>query len=178
MGIILPLEADAFVRRLSNNTFLINSDLNGIYLVHAATREQVCIARFDGAAEAEGEKHFRAATAALSDRERQVLEMLGQGDDMHEISSRLGLSVKTIETYRARLKRKLGIQNRSRLLALAVELRVQRPASLDGSPGQSESRDDRTPELNDGPLNRCHAPGRNGLTTACDEVAAQASETR
>jgi len=61
---------------------------------------------------------------ALSEREREVLEMLAQGHPQREVGERLGVSVKTIETYRARLTQKLGLKTRAELVkyALAVGL--------------------------------------------------------
>src|SRR5436189_3811863 len=57
----------------------------------------------------------------LSRRETQVIRLLGDGKEMSEIAEEIGVSVKTIETYRARLKQKLEIKNRSALLKFAVE---------------------------------------------------------
>jgi DNA-binding CsgD family transcriptional regulator len=60
----------------------------------------------------------------LSEREREVLEMLAQGYAQREVGEKLGVSVKTIETYRARLTQKLGLKSRAELVryALAVGL--------------------------------------------------------
>lgn len=57
----------------------------------------------------------------LSDRELEVFRLIGEGFDMVKISERLGLSVKTTETYRARIKQKLNIENRMELLQAAVK---------------------------------------------------------
>ena len=64
------------------------------------------------------------AVGALSEREREVLEMLAQGYAQREVGEKLGVSVKTIETYRARLTQKLGLKTRAELVkyALAVGL--------------------------------------------------------
>jgi DNA-binding NarL/FixJ family response regulator len=59
--------------------------------------------------------------AVLSDREMEVFRLIGEGVDMTQIGERLGLSVKTIETYRARIKQKLNITNRMELIHAAVE---------------------------------------------------------
>ena len=61
-------------------------------------------------------------TPALSPRERQVLELLARGHTSREIAARLTLSIKTIETHRARLSDKLGLHNRADLVRLALEL--------------------------------------------------------
>lgn len=62
-----------------------------------------------------------ASIADLSDRELEVFRMLGEGLDMARISERLNLSVKTVETYRARIKQKLNIDNRMELIHAAVK---------------------------------------------------------
>jgi DNA-binding NarL/FixJ family response regulator len=59
---------------------------------------------------------------ALSPRERQVLGLLARGHTNREIASRLSLSVKTVETHRARLGDKLGLHTRADLVRLAIDL--------------------------------------------------------
>lgn len=67
----------------------------------------------------------RAATAgplgALSDRELQVLRLLGVGLGTAEIATELSLSMKTVGTYRERLKAKLGADNALQLEQRAAE---------------------------------------------------------
>ena len=59
---------------------------------------------------------------ALSRRENEVLELLAQGLTNKEIAERIFLSVKTIETYRARLMEKLGLRTRADLVRYALEM--------------------------------------------------------
>lgn len=56
----------------------------------------------------------------LSDRERQVLTLMGRGVGTREIAAELALSVKTIESHYAHIKEKLGIQNARELMRVAV----------------------------------------------------------
>jgi len=58
--------------------------------------------------------------AVLSDREYQVLRMIGAGRTVSEISTELGLSVKTISTYRARILEKLQLRTSAELIHYAV----------------------------------------------------------
>lgn len=58
---------------------------------------------------------------SLSEREREVLLEVAKGYTNQQIADRVGLSVKTIESYRARLMQKLGLKDRSDLMRLAVE---------------------------------------------------------
>jgi DNA-binding NarL/FixJ family response regulator len=63
-----------------------------------------------------------AATPAelLSDRELQVFDLIGHGLNTAEIATRLHVAVKTIETYRARIREKLRLMNGSELLQSAI----------------------------------------------------------
>jgi DNA-binding NarL/FixJ family response regulator len=58
---------------------------------------------------------------ALSDREYQVLRMLGSGQTVSEIAAALRLSVKTISTYRIRLLEKLQMRSNAELMRYAIE---------------------------------------------------------
>lgn len=56
----------------------------------------------------------------LSDREMEVFEALGDGMPMRRIAERLGLSIKTVETHRAHIKEKLGLESPGELFAYAA----------------------------------------------------------
>src|SRR6476661_4974076 len=60
----------------------------------------------------------------LSDREYQVLRLLGSGKTISDIGRDLGLSVKTISTYRARVLDKLGMRTNAELMRYAIENRL------------------------------------------------------
>lgn len=55
----------------------------------------------------------------LTDRELAVFELIGEGRTTREIGVRLKVTVATIETYRARIKEKLGLENAGQLHAKA-----------------------------------------------------------
>ncbi len=57
-----------------------------------------------------------AITAALTDRELEVFEAVGRGHSTRQIAEHLRLSVKTIETHRENIKRKLGLANNADLI--------------------------------------------------------------
>ena len=65
-----------------------------------------------------------AGYASLSDRETEIFRLTALGHRNAEIADMLGLSVKTVETYRARMLNKLGIRTRAELVRLALELGV------------------------------------------------------
>jgi DNA-binding NarL/FixJ family response regulator len=56
----------------------------------------------------------------LTDRELQVFELVGRGHSTRQIAEQLKLDVSTIETYRARIKEKLNLQNSLELLQCAI----------------------------------------------------------
>ena len=58
---------------------------------------------------------------ALSDRELEVFELLGQGLGSSEIAQRLHLGIKTIETHRQRIKDKLDLKNSLELVRHATQ---------------------------------------------------------
>lgn len=61
-----------------------------------------------------------AGEQALSERENQVLALVAQGLRNKEIADRLGVSIKSVETYRSRLMTKLGCASTAELLRYAV----------------------------------------------------------
>ncbi|HBA61462.1 MAG TPA: DNA-binding response regulator [Elusimicrobia bacterium] len=63
----------------------------------------------------------RSAFTLLSAREREVLQLLAEGLRTKEISQKLSLSVKTVETHRKKIMEKLGIQSIAGLTRYAVK---------------------------------------------------------
>ena len=59
--------------------------------------------------------------SGLSDRELAVFEQIGKGQSTADIAEVMRLSVKTVETYRARIKTKLGTKNSTELVQRAVQ---------------------------------------------------------
>ena len=59
--------------------------------------------------------------SVLSQREREVLQLVVEGQTSAEIAEKLFLSVKTIETYRSRLMQKIGIKNIPSLIKFAIQ---------------------------------------------------------
>ena len=64
--------------------------------------------------------------AQLSEQERAVFDLIGEGLTNREIAERLFLAEKTIKNYVSRLLSKLGMQRRTQAAVLATELRNQR----------------------------------------------------
>jgi len=57
----------------------------------------------------------------LTDRELQVFQLIGQGTSTRRIAEELHLGIKTVESYRARIKEKMGIQDATQLLQQAIQ---------------------------------------------------------
>jgi len=68
-------------------------------------------------------------TAMLTPREREMLFLIGEGLSNREIAESLVLSVKTVETHRANLSRKLNVRSRAGLMRLAMGIRLGSSAS-------------------------------------------------
>ena len=63
---------------------------------------------------------LRSELGLVTDREYQVLRLIGSGQIISDIARDLGLSVKTVSTYRARVLEKLGLTNNSELTVYAI----------------------------------------------------------
>jgi DNA-binding CsgD family transcriptional regulator len=85
----------------------------------------------DGEGDADGPEPetLTAMLGILTDREREVLELITWGHTQREMAERLHVSVKTIETHRANVAEKLGCRSRAELVSYAVTAGVLRPKS-------------------------------------------------
>src|SRR6201993_324927 len=68
--------------------------------------------------QAEGEVD---AVERLSDRELEILELIGKGNDVRQIARLLHLSPKTVETHRAHIKDKLDLKNSREVARFALQ---------------------------------------------------------
>ena len=75
----------------------------------------------------------QASVKLLSPREQEVLKLLAQGYTNKEVATQLFLSVKTIETHRARIANKLGLRSRADFTRYAFEVGLLGPPP--SSPG-------------------------------------------
>jgi len=71
--------------------------------------------------------HQGKAEAALSPRERVIVQLIAEGHSNREMSEILNLSVKTIETHRAAAMRKLNLRSTAALVRYAVRNRLVEP---------------------------------------------------
>src|SRR5205814_2097894 len=61
------------------------------------------------------------AVERLSDRELEILELIGKGNDVRQIAKLLHLSPKTVETHRSHIKDKLDLKNSREVARFALQ---------------------------------------------------------
>jgi two-component system response regulator NreC len=76
------------------------------------------------ALEAGMRKESDAERSVLSPRETEVLRLMALGHTNREIADRLSLSVRTVETHRAHIQQKLGLDSRPELTRYALDNRL------------------------------------------------------
>ncbi len=74
-------------------------------------------------------------SGSLSDRELEVLFRIGRGESSMEIAGALHISLKTVETHRAKLRRKLALRTGAELMRYAVAWRHAEGRKLGAQPG-------------------------------------------
>jgi len=74
----------------------------------------------------------------LSNRELQILHMIGKGMSTKETAHSLNLSIKTVESHRQRIKRKLNLNTGTQLVQYAVNWFTGREAGNCALPGATE----------------------------------------
>lgn len=118
--------ADGFVRKT-----LSSAELAAAVRSVLAGREVLCDASRQGLVRIQELKTEALDTApppgVLSPREKEVLVRFAEGLNTKSIADRLGISVKTVETHRAHLTRKLGTTNPAFLARYAIQHRLLFP---------------------------------------------------
>jgi DNA-binding NarL/FixJ family response regulator len=66
----------------------------------------------------------RAPKSRLTPREREIVQLLAEGRSNKEVADRLGISVKTAETHRANIMRKLRLDSFSELVRYAIRNKI------------------------------------------------------
>jgi DNA-binding NarL/FixJ family response regulator len=67
------------------------------------------------------------ASAALTDREREVVQLLAEGKSNKEVADRLGISTRTAEGHRAEIMRRLKVGSLAELIRYAVRNSIIQP---------------------------------------------------
>jgi two-component system, NarL family, response regulator NreC len=98
--------------------------------------------------------------ASLSEQERNILLLAAEGFNSTDIGKQLFLSPKTIDSYRSRLMRQLGLRRRSDLVQLALRSGLLRPEPPSSPPEPGSGRTSHGPAPP--PARRLPAPRRGG----------------
>lgn len=93
----------------------LDNILKGKIYLSEAMSEKAILRSFEGGSIKEDTNDI------LSDRELQVLELIGKGLTTNEIAQQCFLGTKTVESYKSRIKEKLKLKNANQLLKFAVE---------------------------------------------------------
>ena len=109
-GYVMKLEADTTIvdaiRRVLEGRIYVSPEIN----------ERLLLGMLSGR-----DAMQRSPLEILSDRELEVFELTGRGVSTREIAERLHLSIKTVESYRARIKSKLDLSSATELMQQAVQ---------------------------------------------------------
>ncbi len=99
---------------------------------YVCSRSQVLLAQSALGVDLSGvDASLHGPANSLSKRERQVLIMVAQGYTNRQIAERLELSVKSVESYRARVQEKLGLETRVQLHRYALATGLLRADGLE-----------------------------------------------
>ncbi len=108
-GYLMKQEADevviAAIRRILKGGLYLSEKINEKILLNLSSHRQ---------------KSEDSPVARLSDRELEVFRMIGQGRGTRQIAEALHLSIKTVESYRARIKDKLYLESGNELVLQAI----------------------------------------------------------
>ena len=88
----------------------------------AAGRTHLTAALAEQLNDASGKQEVKAPHEMLSDREFQVFMKLAQGSNTLEVAKALGVSAKTVSTYRLRMMEKMGMTSNSELTYYARKI--------------------------------------------------------
>jgi DNA-binding NarL/FixJ family response regulator len=110
--------ADAYVLKNDASTELVAA-------IQAVLREESYVSpTLRGQATPQPQRSAKLDIESLTPREREVFRLLALGRRPKEIAATLGISVKTVETYRGRLLLKLGVANLAQLVKVAIRAGV------------------------------------------------------
>lgn len=71
----------------------------------------------------------KSPISRLTDRELEIFQLIGRGEDSHTIAKQLNLSVKTVDTHRGHLKEKLELKNGTELICYAARWVATQPVA-------------------------------------------------
>jgi two-component system response regulator NreC len=147
--LMLSMQDDpAYVRRAfaaGANGYLLKdaADAELVKAIHEVSAGRRYVHPLLGArlAAAEAADESNALPDPLSGREHEVLRLLALGHTNHEIAKLLFLSIRTVETHRARIVQKLGLKSRAEIVRYALERgELEHPPRSDRPPSVAAAR--------------------------------------
>lgn len=93
------------IKRVLDGKIYLSKHMTSVYLKSLATSEVVSVSR---------------PVDCLTDRELEVMDLIGRGLTAHSIADTLHVGVATVDTYRARIKEKMNLRNSAELEKVAV----------------------------------------------------------
>lgn len=115
---VLKLGGNGYILKKAADTDLlsaIRAVFRGETYIDPSMTKHLLFDMFDAVSESEGNNQ-------LSQRETEVLKYMAQGYTNQQISEKLFISIKTVETYKVRIKKKLNISRRSELVRYAINI--------------------------------------------------------
>lgn len=110
-GYVMKMEAGDVIVRAARQV------LNGRIFLSDEINDRLLQSLADGIPASMG----NSPLSVLSDRELEVFELTGRGLATREVAERMQISVKTVESYRSRIKQKLNLSNATQLMRHAVK---------------------------------------------------------
>ena len=98
-----------------------------VQAIEAVSRGKVYLSPGIATAVAEAYSSGKSSVAALSVRERQVLQLIAEGSSTKAIATRLSISGKTVESHRTKLMQKLDIHDTASLVRYAIRHGLSQP---------------------------------------------------
>jgi DNA-binding NarL/FixJ family response regulator len=91
------------------------------FFTPAAT--EVILNKFDP----DGEQMPALASESLTPRQREIIQLLSEGKNAEDVAAILKISIKTAETHRANIMKRLGIHNTAELVRYAMRTQIIEP---------------------------------------------------
>jgi DNA-binding NarL/FixJ family response regulator len=89
-----------------------------------------------------GERRKSSSLERLTDRELEIVQLIGSGMTTRDIARHLSLSIKTIDSHRANIKAKLGLRTASELAAAAGRLALEQSSFTTPAADPARTEDD------------------------------------
>ncbi len=116
----LQAGARGFLLKESAGTEVVNA-IRAVHANHRYLSPKISDQVFNSYAQKRQTTDSESRLEDLSSREREVFQLVVEGNSSAEIANMLSISIKTVDTYRSRLKQKLGIRDLPGLVKFAIQ---------------------------------------------------------